>query len=692
MLTILEGATFCVCDESGDIDEEIAGFFALDTRFLSRLRLTIDGRSPRLLDGRQVEYFSALIFMRNDIGPGLGADELLIRRERFVGGHLHERLVLHNVSQRDLAVRLGIELAADFADILAVKQHDIALGHPDGAPAFPEPVRPQPGADRMQVVLAAPAGDLRTEVAASRPLVLDSQGAIVFDVALARHAEWSLELTVEPCGESEPPSRTALARHRFGEERERTAEALRSWQLSVPRVSAPDEAIERTFRRSIIDLAALRMPVSGMQSARLPAAGVPWFMTVFGRDTLITCLQTLLLGPDLARTALHALAELQAVADDPQIDAEPGKIVHELRRGRAAEAWFARYYGTVDATPLFLILLSEVWRWTGDDGLVESLRPAALAALGWIDDHGDLDGDGFVEFSRRAAGGLEIQSWKDSWDSQRFADGRVAKTPIAAAEVQGYVFDAKTRLAEIALVVWRDRDLAARLEHEAAVLSQGFDRAFWIEQGGYYALGLDREKHPIDSHCSNMGQLLWSGIVPSQRVDAISDQLFGDGLWSGWGVRTMSRHDSGYGPLSYHNGTVWPHDNSLIAWGLGRYGRHGEARRIARALLDASGEFGYALPEVFTGLARSTTPFPVPYPTANRPQAWAAATPVLLLRIILGLEPDRERGALVSRCRDQLPAWLEGTSVQGIPAFGAVWDAVVDDGAVRVTRGGHGTR
>ena len=371
------------------------------------------------------------------------------------------------------------------------------------------------------------------------------------------------------------------------------------------------------------------MPVAGVHSARLPAAGVPWFMTIFGRDTVITCLQTLLLGPDLARTALHALAEIQASADDPTIDAEPGKIVHELRRGRAADNWFPRYYGSVDATPLFLILLSEVWRWTGDDGLVESLRPAALAALAWIDDRADLDGDGFVEFARRAPGGLEVQSWKDSWDSQRFADGRVATPPIAAAEVQGYVFDAKTRLAEIALVVWRDRDLAARLEHEAAVLSQRFDRAFWVERRRLLRARSRRRQAQVDSHCSNMGQLLWSGIVPSHRVDAVADQLFADGLWSGWGVRTMSRHDAGYGPLSYHNGTVWPHDNSLIAWGLARYGRHGEARRIARALLDASGEFGYALPEVFTGLARATTPFPVPYPTASRPQAWAAGTPVL---------------------------------------------------------------
>jgi glycogen debranching enzyme len=684
VLTILEGATFCVCDESGDIDEDIAGFFSIDTRFLSRLRLTIDGMSPHLLDGRQVEYFSALMFLRNDISAGIGPDELLIRRERFVGGHLYERLVLHNVSQRDLSLRLGIELAADFADILSVKQHDIALGDPDRAPPFPPAIKPSRRPDATHLQIAAPEGDLRTEIAANRPLVLDEQGVIVFDVDLARKTEWMLELTVDPLTRDDPP-RMLRASHRFGEERERTADALRSWQLSVPRVRAPDAAVEHAFDRSVVDLAALRMPVDVARPARLPAAGVPWFMTIFGRDTLLTCLQTMLLGPDLARTALYALADLQATEDDPSIDAEPGKIVHELRKGRAAEAWFPRYYGTVDATPLFLVLLSEVWRWTGDDGLVEALRPAAMAALAWIDEHGDTDGDGFVDFQRRTPRGLVIQSWKDSWDSQRFADGTIAQTPIAPVEVQGYVFDAKTRLAEIALVVWRDRELAARLEAEAATLARRFDQRYWCEERGYYALALDREGRQVDSSCSNMGQLLWSGIVPSHRVEAVADELFGDGLWSGWGVRTMSRHDAAYGPLSYHNGTVWPHDNSLIAWGLARYGRHGEARRIARALLDASSAFGHALPEVFTGLPRSATPFPVPYPTANRPQAWAAATPMLLLRVVLGLEPDRERAALVSRCTDALPAWLEGTRLQGVPAFGTMWDVAVDGGGVRVS-------
>ena len=564
-------------------------------------QLTIDGLSPRLLDGRQVEYFSALVFLRNDLSPRLRADELLIRRERFVGGHLHERVVLLNVSQRDLALRLGIELAADFADILSVKQHDVALGEPDRAPAFPAAVRPVQRADPTQLVLAAPEGDLRTEIAASRPLTLDDEGDIVFEVELARNDEWTVEMTVEPCVDGRAP-RSTPATHQFGEERDRTADALRSWQLSVPQLRSPDAAVAAglpTARSST-------SPPSGCRSMECtppgcPAAGVPWFMTIFGRDTLITCLQTLLLGPDLARTALHALAELQAVSDEPTIDAEPGKIVHELRQGaRGRQLVFAllRIRRCHTAVPHPAV---------GGLAMDRRRRPRGVAAAGGargtaVDRRSRRPRwRRFRRVPRRAPGGLDVQSWKDSWDSQRFADGRVATPPIAAAEVQGYVFDAKTRLAEIALVVWRDRELAARLEHEAAVLSQRFDRAFWVERGGVLRTRARPGQGRVDSHCSNMGQLLWSGIVPSHRVDAVADQLFSDGLWSGWGVRTMSRHDSAYGPLAYHNGTVWPHDNSLIAWGLARYGRHGEARRIAR---DAPRRIERVRPRAARGLHR----------------------------------------------------------------------------------------
>jgi glycogen debranching enzyme len=459
---------------------------------------------------------------------------------------------------------------------------------------------------------------------------------------------------------------------------------LTAWNLRVPRLRASWDALDHAFPRSVADLASLRIRgANGISN--LPAAGMPWFMTVFGRDTIITCLQTLLFGPELAQGAIEVLAGLQAREDDAAIDAEPGKIVHELRRGKAAKNWFERYYGTVDATPLFLILLSEVWRWTDDDAFVERFKDSAMRALAWIDEYGDRDGDGFVEYERRSKRGLENQSWKDSWDSQRFADGSLAKTPIAPVEVQGYVYDAKRRMAQLAREVWRERDLADRLDAEARELQARFDEAFWTDaRGGYYVLALDGDKKQVDSLCSNIGHLLWSGIVPPDKVDAVVDRLMGSGLWSGWGVRTMSAEDNGYSPLSYHNGTVWPHDNSLIAWGLARHSRWPEAHRIIRNLLTAAGHFEYQLPEVFAGLPREETPFPIAYPTAARPQAWAAASPVLLLQILLGLQPDGRNHQLRSVLPLELPSWAGSLRLSGVRAYGKSWDVRVENGIVRV--------
>ena len=433
---------------------------------------------------------------------------------------------------------------------------------------------------------------------------------ITFPVRLEPKERWAVRVDVVVGKDGDAVVPTSVE-SRFGEERGRVRDSLAAWQLRVPQLRAEWDELGRSFNQSVSDLAALRM--RGSNDARLgmlPAAGMPWFMAVFGRDTIIACLQTLLFGPELARNALAALASLQAREDDPSVDAEPGKIVHEVRYGKAAERWFHRYYGTIDATPLYLVLFSELWRWTDDTSLAQEFKEPALRALEWIDRHGDLDGDGFIEARKRSERGLDVQSWKDSWDSQRFHDGRIAEPPIAPAEAQGYVYDAKRRLAEIAREVWRDRPLAERLEREAEELKRRFDEAFWCEdRGGFYALALDGDKNQVDSICSNIGHLLWSQIVPPERVEAIVDQLMGEGLWSGWGVRTMSENEPAYSPLSYHNGTVWPHDNSLIAWGLAQHDRWPELQRIVQRMLAASRHFDHQLPEVFAGLRRSRRRF-----------------------------------------------------------------------------------
>src|SRR5436190_1465413 len=615
-LRILEGSTFCICDEVGDIVEKTHGLFTEDMRVLSRLCLTIDGKRPLLLSSGTVDYFSAACFLRNPLTDNLPLDAVSIKRERFVGDGMQDNLVLQNQTMEALELRLAVDLGADFADVISVKEWDFTLGDPQHATPLPDPVEPEWDGENNQFVLTDDDGYVRTQVILSRRGEPKGTG-VVYEVSLAPRERWELRIDVVPSPPDGPPRQPG--------------------------------AVER----------------------------------VFGRDTLIACLQTLVFGPELAQAALRELAALQATEDDPSRDAEPGKIVHELRRGKCAAKWFDRYYGTVDATPLFLILLSEVWRWTDDTAFARELQEPALAALRWIDEWGDRDGDGFVEYERRTERGLGNQSWKDSGDSQRFRDGRTASGSIAPCEVQGYVYDAKRRICELARDAWREPELAARLEREAEELRRRFNEAFWIEdRGGYYALALDGKKQQVDSLCSNIGHLLWSGIVPPERVDPVVDRLMGEELWSGWGIRTMSSGDAAFNPVSYHNGTVWPHDNSICAWGLARYARWPEAHRVIQTMLSAAGFFNHQLPEVFAGMPRSETSFPIAYPTAARPQAWAAGTPVLLLQLLLGLQPDRRRQVLDSVAPLELPSWAGDIRLTGVRAFDGAWDVRLQGGHV----------
>ena len=680
--TILAGSTFCIADEQGDIDLPPAGLFAHDTRFLSRFVLLVNGARPELLTGRRGDPHEASYFSRNPLAGGLERDELEIVRRRRISVGLEEHVIVRNLGSRQVELDVELELAADFADIFAVKAHDFSLGAAADTTPLPGPAPAEYDTERHILRFADTVSDLVTVITYSQPGERTDDG-LGFHVSLAPHAEWELDLQFAP-GLDAAEAEAAVAA--LPAEGRRVEASLSAWRRTVPKLTTSESLLQRSYDRAIDDLAALRLRAS--DNGELIAAGLPWFMTVFGRDTIIASLQTLLLGQDLARTALRELSRLQATEDDASIDAEPGKIVHELRSGKGASAFFARYYGTVDATPLFLVLLSEVWRWTRDDAFAHELREPALLALAWIDDWGDSDGDGFVEYERRVAHGLENQTWKDSHDSQLFHDGTQAQGAIAAAEVQGYVYDAKRRLAELARDVWGDEELAGRLESDAAELRQRFDEAFWCERpsGWTYALALDGEKRPVNSLTSNLGHLLWSGIVPEERVDTLVQQLFGPTLWSGWGVRTMASDDAGYNPLAYHDGTVWPHDNSLIAWGLARYGRQDEALQIMWSMLEAASFFDFQLPEVFAGFSRADAPHPIVYPTASKPQAWAAGTIVLLLRLLVGVEPDVSERRLVTTS-PALPDCLDTLRLAGIPALGTVWTAEVADGSVQVREG-----
>jgi glycogen debranching enzyme len=680
-LTVLEGSTFCVCDDSGDVDGKAAasGFFVADTRFLSRCILTVNGKRPELLSSSQPAPHLARFVHRNPDAGGLRPNELSIERERFVGDCMQERIHVENHSRRRVELDLALEVEVDFADIFTVKDLDPGFGHP-GTVRLPDP-RP-PSSDGDGTVVFADAGfPARTVVHFSEPCSLEG-GTARFRLGLEHGETWTLVMGVQPLLDGHEALDAQTFEARLAAERRDAEQSLAEWTASKPKVAARFDDLEQTWRRSVADLAALRMRSAEFDAGPVPAAGTPWFMTVFGRDTLIVCLQTMLFGPELATSALRLLAALQATEDDPERDAEPGKIIHEVRRGKGALSWVDHYYGTVDATPLFLILLSELWRWTGDPVVPAELEQNARRALEWIDGPGDQDGDGFVEYARRARRGIRNQSWKDSEVSMVFRDGTLAEAPIAPVEVQGYVYDAKLRMAELAREVWADEGTALRLEREAAELRRRFNETFWVDDG-YYALGLDRDKRLIDAVGSNMGHLLWSGIVVPDRADAVARRLTSDGLWSGWGVRTLAEGEEAYNPLVYHNGTVWPHDNSLIAWGLACQGFVDEAQLIVRRTMEAAECFDHRLPEVFAGFARRRTKVPVAYPTASRPQAWAAATPVLLLRVLLGLEPDRAARTLRSQVR-RLPEHTEGLALRGVRAFGRSWTARVVDGEVSV--------
>jgi glycogen debranching enzyme len=673
-LTLLDGSTFVVCDQRGDVDgvSAASGFFAADTRFLSRSVLTIDGER-----GDPVAFAQG--------APHVGVFDLewenglAVRRELFVGRGLEEAATVWNRSDREVEAVLELELASDFADIFAVKRVE-DLGAPGTSEVAPS--RPERWQDAGTVEFADEDFPARTLVhLAPAPDDADG-GAARYQLRLAPGERWQLRVAVQWLLDDTPELDAAAFEAGLRDDRRDRDASLAAWWRTAPQLQAPAEsALERTWAQSLADLAALRLRWAG--SEMVPAAGLPWFMTLFGRDTLITSFQELLLGPEAAAGALRALAEAQADTDDPERDAEPGKIVHELRRGKTARIWTDRYYGTVDATPLFLVLLSEQWRWSGDDGLVLELEHPARRALDWIDSSGDRDGDGFVEYLRRGSHGIDNQNWKDSYNSMVFHDGSLARAPIAPVEVQGYVYDAKLRMAELARCVWRDEEAAVRLEGEAATLRERFDAAFWLPERGWYALGLDADKRPVDALASNMGHLLWSGIVPAERVAEVAAKLVSGPLWSGWGVRTLAADEPAFDPLEYHNGTVWPHDNSLIALGLAQAGRRAEAERVVRALLDSAPFFEYRLPELFAGGERRDDEAPGIVPTSARPQAWAAGTPLLLLRAQLGLEPDPGTRTL-RVTTDTLPAWLEGFVLDRIPAFGRHWRVRVENGIASV--------
>ncbi len=657
LVQILDGNTFVVSDRRGDIEASLTdptGLFSFDTRFLSRWVLTIDGQRLNPLSVDDLAYYETRFFLVPGTGTVYVDAKLSVIRQRAVGGGFREHLTILNHDGKPVELAVRVDAASDFADLFEVKD---ALEKKGTYSSRIEDGRLLLGYERQTFSRS-------TVISATTPARADENG-LTFEVRLEPHGAWTTELEVAAAAAAVPQARRS--RTVRNERRKNMERNLERWVSEAPRVECDWDSLRVTYRRSLVDLAALRFSPPITPGKSLPAAGLPWFMTMFGRDSIFTSLQALPFTPELAATTLRVLGLWQGTRVDDFRDEDPGRILHEMRYGEMTafeERPHSPYYGCADATALYVVLLDEYERWTGDRRLVRELEREARAALRWIDEYADLMANGYVSYRRRnEETGLENQCWKDSWDSISFRDGRLPGFPRATCELQGYAYDAKVRGARLAREIWRDPMLADELEQQAAGLKRRFNRDFWVEDGEYFALALDEDGNQVDALSSNIGHLLWSGIVETSKAKAVARHLLGRRLFSGWGVRTLAEGEGRFNPVGYHVGTVWPFDNSFIAWGLRRYGFKQEAAQIAAGILNAAAFFDGRLPEAFGGYEQKTTKYPVQYPTACSPQAWSTGAPLLLLRTMLGLEPIGDH-LIVD---PELPSGIGALAVLDIP-------------------------
>jgi glycogen debranching enzyme len=658
-VTLVEGSSFCISERSGDIRPASAqGLFFRDTRFLSGLELKINDFPPEPLAAETTNPFSATFVLRSQSRPGAAESSLMVFRYRYVGRGMREDIVLSNYGEEPAYCSVELAFGADFANLFRVKEGtqrtegSVELHTSSSGMAFD--YRRGPTTKGLRIA------------ASERARALSS--TLHYELVIPARDSWSLCLQFTPVIEGDEIE----PRYLCGEpvEQATPTQRLDQWRSIVPRVETDFEDLRKVVARSAEDLGALRIFDPDHPERTVVAAGAPWFMTLFGRDSLITAWMALLVDPDLAKGVLQTLARFQGTEVDPRQDEEPGKILHEMRFGGAPSLSLGGgdvYYGSADATPLFVMMLGELRRWGLEPDVVDALLPAADRALAWIEDYGDMDGDGYVEYRRASDRGLANQGWKDSWDAIRFADGRLARPPIALCEVQGYVYAAYLARAHFADEAG-DAGLAVDFRTRAKDLKIQFNRDFWLPKQGWYAMALDRDKKPVDALASNIGHCLWTGIVDEERAPLVAEKLLSPEMFSGWGIRTLATTMAGYNPISYHIGSIWPHDNAIIAAGLMRYGFVDEAHRVIKGLIDAAGHFDHGLPELFGGLSRDDVPFPVSYPSSCKPQAWAAASPLLFLRTLLRFDPWVPHGKVW--VDPILPEWMGRLRIGNIPLAG----------------------
>ncbi|HEX9308067.1 MAG TPA: glycogen debranching N-terminal domain-containing protein [Anaeromyxobacter sp.] len=682
-LVLKRGNLFLVANAVGDVAPVGArdlGLFQGDTRHLSGWRLAVQGGPPLCLSSQlSDDYVAQIDFTVTSLHAGdlLGHEPvnyLHLRRDMLIDEVLVDRLVLTNFLGRPVDFWIEMDWAADFADVFEIRGARRPARGSYLAPVVEEgcAVLRYEGRDGRRY-----ATEIRLDLAgdgagpARLARIVGTGARVELHLAPAERVEVAFLVAAGiergaagtrrgPDEERPLPPRTARS---FEDRARATHEAYAAWARHATRFRTSHEIFDVALTHGIADLKALTVHHFGEP---VVSAGIPWYTCPFGRDALITGFEALLATPDLARDALRFLARLQAREDDPARDAEPGKIPHEMRFGEmaaAGEVPHTPYYGSADATPLFLVLLSEYELWSGDTATVDALWPAAEAALGWIDRR--AEGDGLVQYARRTRKGLRNQGWKDSHDGVVFADGTPAEAPIALVEVQGYAVDARRRAADMLERRGRVED-AARLRAAARAHADLVEARFWMPGKGTYALALDRAKRQVDAVTSNAGHLLFSRAIADDRARAVTASLLGPAMWSGWGIRTLAAGQPAYNPLSYHDGTVWPHDNALCAMGMSAYGMTAEAGEVLTGLWQAAQHFRQLrLPELYCGLSRDAGRFPVHYPVACSPQAWSSAAWFLLLRAALGLFPDAPRATL-RIVAPRLPGWLDEIILEGL--------------------------
>ncbi|MGI5289985.1 glycogen debranching N-terminal domain-containing protein [Nonomuraea polychroma] len=676
-VTLVEGGSFCLSQRGGDIVPGAAqGVYHADTRLLSQWMLRVDDHLVEPLQTISVAPYHATFVGKARPRPGLAESTLLVVRDRYVGGGLREDLVLRNMSEEPAGCVVTVQVGADVADLFEVKAERVQ-------PVTDVEMNPRESG--LEVFSASRARGARIVVESPGTPVVATPGLLTFHLVVPPRQEWRTKLVVNPIVEGVETSAWFPADHSI--EHAEPARRLATWTRNSPVLTSTNADLVQVMIRSREDLGSLRLfDRRHPEEPPAIAAGAPWFMTLFGRDSLLTSWMALPLDQSLALGTLRRLARLQGTKVDPLSEEEPGKILHELRYGvqdGASPYGGQAYYGSVDATPLFVMLLGELRRWGLHTEAVEELLPHADAALTWIEEYGGPDG--LLWYCRKTDRGLINQGWKDSFDGITFSDGTIARPPIALAEAQGYVYAAYLARAHFAHEQGDDAT-ERRCVERAMDVRRAFNERFWLPGPGYYAMGLDGRGRPIDGLGSNMGHCLWSGIIDEDKAASVAAHLLSDEMFTGYGVRTLATSMGAYNPMSYHNGSVWPHDNAITAAGLMRYGFIEEAQRIAMGLLAVGQAFGGRLPELFCGFDRSEFIEPIPYPTSCSPQAWAAAAPIHILRTLLRLDPWVPYGKIW--IVPALPDGFGELQITDLPVAGArITVGVGRDGSTAVVSG-----